>query len=204
MPDEDEGREHRQTMSAGEDREDRLGGLMQAAQAGDRDAYRLLLREIAPMLRRIVFGRFPFLGREEAEDLVQEILLSVHAVRATYDPARPFLPWLIAIARNRSADMARRYGRKRSQEVAVDTYPETFADDAANTGEGYGDAEALRQAVSALPEGQRVAIELLKLKEMSLKEAATVSGMSIGALKVATHRATRALRIALRQKDAAE
>ena len=183
-------------MTTGENREDRLGGLMQAAQAGDRDAYRLLLREIAPMLRRIVFGRFPFLAREEAEDLVQEILLSVHAVRATYDPGRPFLPWLIAIAR--------RYGRKRSQEVAVDTYPETFADDAANTGEGYGDAEALRQAVSALPEGQRVAIELLKLKEMSLKEAATVSGMSIGALKVATHRATRALRIALGPKGARE
>jgi RNA polymerase sigma factor (sigma-70 family) len=191
-------------MSAGEDREDRLGRLMQAAQAGDRDAYRLLLREIAPILRRIVFGRFPFLAREEAEDLVQEILLSVHAVRATYDPGRPFLPWLVAIARHRAADMARRYARKRGREVAVDTYPETFAEEAANLDEGYGDAEALRQAVRGLPEGQRVAIELLKLKEMSLKEAATVSGMSIGALKVATHRATRALRIALRPKGAGE
>lgn len=191
-------------MSRGENGEDRLGGLMCAAQGGDRDAYRALLREIAPMVRRIVHGRFPFLAREEAEDLVQDILLAIHSVRATYDPARPFLPWLVAIARHRAADMARRYARKRGREVAVDILPETSAEDGTNPEESYGDPEALRRAVSTLPEGQRVAIELLKLKEMSLKEAASVSGMSIGALKVATHRATRALRIALRPKEAGE
>lgn len=189
-------------MSSGENGEDRLGGLMRAAQAGDRDAYRTLLREIAPMVRRIVHGRFPFLAREEAEDLVQDILLAIHAVRATYDPARPFLPWLVAIARHRAADMARRYARKRGREVAVDVLPETSAEDGTNPEEGYGDVEALRRAVSTLPEGQRIAIELLKIKEMSLKEASSVSGMSIGALKVATHRATRALRVALGPKEA--
>jgi RNA polymerase sigma-70 factor (ECF subfamily) len=41
---------------------------------------------------------------------------------------------------------------------------------------------------------QRQAIRLLKLKEMSLKEAATASGMSIASLKVATHRALKSLR----------
>ena len=191
-------------MNAGSKDGDRLGALMQAAQDGDRDAYRDLLRELVPIIRRIVGGRFPFLAREEAEDLVQDILLSIHAVRATFDPSRPFLPWLVAIARNRAADMARRHVRKRGREVAVDTYPETSGDDATNPEAEYGDAEALRQAVSALPEGQRVAIELLKFKEMSLKEASIASGMSIGALKVATHRATRALRVALRAKGMEE
>lgn len=191
-------------MVAGSKDGDRLGTLMQAAQAGDREAYRTLLRDVVPILRRIVGGRFPYIAREEAEDLVQDILLSIHAVRATYDPGRPFLPWLIAIARNRAADMARRHVRKRGREIAVDTYPETSGDDATNPEEDYGDAEALRQAVNALPEGQRTAIELLKFKEMSLKEASSVSGMSVGALKVATHRATRALRVALREKDVDE
>jgi RNA polymerase sigma-70 factor (ECF subfamily) len=60
--------------------------------------------------------------------------------------------------------------------------------------EDYGDPEALRSAVNALPAGQREAIEMLKLREMSLKEASAVSGMSIVALKVATHRAMTALR----------
>ncbi len=52
----------------------------------------------------------------------------------------------------------------------------------------------LHAAVRALPEGQRQAIELLKLKELSLKEAAELSGTSVGALKVATHRAMATLR----------
>jgi RNA polymerase sigma-70 factor (ECF subfamily) len=180
---------------------DALGALMKAAQDGDRDAYRDLLHEIAPILRRRLKRRFPFLPHQDLEDLVQDILLAVHAVRATYDPSRPFLPWLIAIARNRTADMARRYARRRVREVAVDVYPETSGEDETNRGDGYGDAEALQQAVKALPQGQRVAIELLKLRELSLKEAATVSGMSVTALKVATHRATRALRLALKTRD---
>lgn len=63
-----------------------------------------------------------------------------------------------------------------------------------------GDAAALHEAVRALPEGQRQAIELLKLKELSLKEAAAVSGTSVGALKVATHRAMATLRRTLRKE----
>jgi RNA polymerase sigma-70 factor (ECF subfamily) len=107
----------------------------------------------------------------------------------------------MAIVRNRTADMARRYARRTAQEVAVDQYPETLDPASANRIEdAYGDPEALQQALGSLPKGQRMAIELLKLREMSLKEASRESGMSIGALKVATHRATRALRLALRQR----
>ena len=59
--------------------------------------------------------------------------------------------------------------------------------------EGYRDPQALERAIGALPSGQRTAIELLKLRNMSLKEAARASGTSVGALKVATHRAMSAL-----------
>jgi hypothetical protein len=44
-------------------------------------------------------GARPFLRIEDIEDIVQNILLSVHGVRATYDPQRPIMPWLLAIAR---------------------------------------------------------------------------------------------------------
>ena len=53
---------------------------------------------------------------------------------------------------------------------------------------------ALASALNRLSLGQRQAIQLLKLKEMSLKEAAAATGMSIAALKVATHRGLKALR----------
>lgn len=169
--------------------------LMHAAQAGDADAYVQLLEEITPRLRRIVRSRWRFLGAEDIEDIVQDVLLSLHAVRATYDPQRPFMPWLLAITRNRLADSGRRYVRRQAQEVQVEDWAVTFSSVNANfTREAYGDLDALRHAIQGLPPGQRSAIEMLKLREMSLKEAAAACGMSIGSLKVATHRAMSTLR----------
>jgi RNA polymerase sigma-70 factor (ECF subfamily) len=189
-------------MDTTADNQDPLGTLMCLSQAGDRSAYDRLLRECAALVRRTVRRRHPYLCEADAEDLVQDILLSLHTVRATYDVTRPFIPWLMAIVRNRTADMARRYTRRSAREVAVEQYPETFDEAGANTpDEVYGDPEALRQALSKLPKGQQTAIELLKLKEMTLKEASKASGMSVSALKVATHRATRALRMTLHSTD---
>jgi RNA polymerase sigma factor (sigma-70 family) len=116
-------------------------------------------------------------------------------VRATYDPNRPFMPWLLAIVRNRLADGARRYARRAAHEVPAGDPDVTFEAMAANTDQdAFEDTEALALAIRALPRGQRRAIELLKLEELSLEEAAAATGSSIGALKVATHRALRTLR----------
>ena len=182
-------------MSAVDLLDEQLRLLMRAAQKGDADAYRALLTAVTPRIRRIVRARRGFLGAADTEDLVQDVLLSVHAVLATYDPSRPFMPWLLAIVRNRLADAARRHGRQRAHETQVDDVQVTFADVATNTtDEGIGDVEALEQAIHALPAGQRQAIELLKLQEMSLKEASATTGTSVAALKVATHRAIVSLR----------
>jgi RNA polymerase sigma factor (sigma-70 family) len=171
---------------------------MQAAQGGDTEAYVLLLKEITPRVRQIVRGQRRFLKIEDIEDLVQDILLSLHAVRATYDPRRPFMPWLMAITRHRLADAARRHIRRAAHELQVENLPVTFSDEGTNIeGSEYRDPEALRQAIMALPPGQRDAIEMLKLREMSLKEAAAASGTTIGALKASVHRAITALRKAL-------
>ncbi len=173
----------------------RLETLMRAAQDGDSASYRQLLTGIIPLLRHFVRKHRTFLQPADVEDLVQNILLSLHAVRATYDPARPFLPWLYAIARNRMMDGSRSQMRRSANEVSVAEYPETFSGAATNTMDaGYGDPEALRQAVAKLPGGQRRAVEMLKLRELSLKEAATASGMSVVALKVAVHRGMNTLR----------
>jgi RNA polymerase sigma factor (sigma-70 family) len=172
-----------------------LAQLMQAAQAGDIDAYVELLRAITPRIRRIVCRRMRCPADESMDDLVQDILLSVHAVRATYDPRRPFMPWLVAIAHNRLADGARRAARRAAHEVSIEDVRVTFVDERANLSlNAYGDPEALERAIQALPRGQRAAIEMLKLRGLSLKEAAAASGTRIGALKTATHRAIASLR----------
>jgi RNA polymerase sigma-70 factor (ECF subfamily) len=105
------------------------------------------------------------------------------------------MPWLLAIAHNRFVDGARRYARRGAREVPVDEQNVTLKEPFTNTiEEAFGESEALHRAIEELPSSQRAAIEMLKLQEMSLKEASKASGISIGALKVATHRAMNALR----------
>jgi RNA polymerase sigma factor (sigma-70 family) len=179
--------------TARKDADRRLRDLMRAAQAGDGTAYTALLREAAALLRRYVRSRRRAQDAADGEDLVQEILMSVHAVRTTYDPQRPFTPWLLAIARNRMADRARQDRRRaardaRAYDVELSLHP-TPANAAAEP-----DGEALAQAIDGLPASQKRAIQLLKLQEMTLQEASRETGASIGSLKLLVHRAMRNLR----------
>ena len=166
--------------------------LMAHAQSGDQQAYRRLLEEITLYVRSLAVKchRDP----SDIEDSVQDVLLTVHAVRHTYDPTRPFAPWLVAIANRRITDRLRRQGRTTARETPLTDEHETFAAPEANYEERASDDRALREAIERLPQGQRDAIRLLKLQEMSMKEAAHVTGMSVAALKVATHRALKNLR----------
>lgn len=165
--------------------------LMARAQDGDSAAYLRLLQEVTPYLRALASRRH----REpsDIEDAVQDVLLTVHAIRQTFDPTRPFGPWLVAIANRRFVDRLRRQGRLRARETPLTREHEIFADVATNL-EERTDRHGLEGAIGNLPPMQKQAIELLKLKEMSLKEAASVSGLSIASLKVATHRALQSLR----------
>ncbi|MCY1277453.1 RNA polymerase sigma factor, sigma-70 family [compost metagenome] len=165
---------------------------MACAQGGDREAYRRLLEDITPYLRALAARHVR--NRDDIEDTVQDVLLTVHAVRHTYDPARPFGPWLVAIANRRIVDGLRRKGRIQSHETVPDDGLETFSPPASNLQEEAVDARAVLDAVDQLPAGQREAVRMLKLEEMSLKEAAAASGTSVAALKVATHRALKTLR----------
>jgi RNA polymerase sigma-70 factor (ECF subfamily) len=178
-------------------RERRYSDLMRAAQHGDRAAYSALLHGILPLLRQLVRGRLRFLQAADHDDLVQEILLSVHAARASYDPGRPFMPWLMSIVHHRMVDGARRRSRKHGKELLVDDFAESVADQPGLEQSEYGDPDALRRAVSGLPGRQRTAIELLKLRELSLNEASELTGIGISALKVSVHRAIKNLRNAL-------
>jgi RNA polymerase sigma-70 factor (ECF subfamily) len=163
--------------------------LMARAQEGDQAAYHRLLHEITPYLRSLAARRHP----GDVEDSVQDVLLTIHSIRQTYDPARPFAPWLVAIANRRFIDRLRRQGRTRDRETPLTTEHETFCEPAANL-EERPDERELEGMVNNLPPAQQNAVRLLKLKELSLKEAAAVSGMSITSLKVNTHRALKTLR----------
>lgn len=174
----------------------RWARLMAEAQDGGQAAYATLLREIAPLIRAIAGRRHR--TRDRVDDVVQDVLLTVHRIRHTYDPSRPFRPWLASIAGRRSIDALRRRGRTEAVEIADDRSYETFADPAANKDGEARDASALlASALPTLPAGQRQALELVKMREMTLAEASAHSGQSVGGLKVNVHRAIKSLRAIL-------
>ncbi len=171
------------------------GELLSAAQKGDAAAYRVFLTSVTPFIRAVVRNR----GRwaDDVDDVVQDVLLTVHRVRHTYEPGRPVKPWLAAIATRRSIDALRRRGRIGAQEVHNEPAYETFADSLANNENAVDAAQVLKQMTADLSPGQKKALELVKLKEMSLVEASSVSGQSVAALKVNIHRAMKKMRLNL-------
>ena len=90
---------------------------MVQGRGGDKDAYHRLLLGITPYLRTIASRAHR--NASDAEDTVQDILLTLHQVRQTYDPSRPFKPWLAGIARHRIADRLRALGRVAAGEVVL-------------------------------------------------------------------------------------
>jgi RNA polymerase sigma-70 factor (ECF subfamily) len=167
--------------------------LMRATQGGDAVSYDRLLRSVTPFIRNLVrrYCRDPNL----AEDVVQDVLLTVHRIRHTWDPERPFSPWLASIAARRGIDRIRRASRVSRHEVSDELAIETFAIPAANNESGaLRAAETIEPLLAALPERQRRALEAVKIRGLSVAEAARESGQSVSALKVNVHRAVKALR----------
>lgn len=109
----------------------------------------------------------------------------------------PFTPWLRTIAQRRAIDLLRTAGRAGRRELhsvdAVELYPDA-SPSALQTLDSADQGGRLRAAVAGLPDGQRQAVELLGLQEMTLAEAATLTGRTKTALKVNLHRALKALR----------
>jgi RNA polymerase sigma-70 factor (ECF subfamily) len=172
---------------------DEWASLMARGQDGDQAAYAALLRAIVPRVRIMVRKR----GADEAlaDDVVQDVLLAIHRVRHTYDPGRPILPWIGAIASARTIDALRRRGREGRRETTGDETIFQHADpEAIGRMEGFAVARELDGLLGQLPVRQREAVELVSLQELSLAEAAQASSLSISAVKSLLHRAFTHLR----------
>lgn len=179
-------------MGGGTAGEAQWGDLLVAAQAGDGEAYRRFLVAVLPFVRSVARRRC--WSEDMAEDAVQDALLTLHRVRHTFEPGRPVKPWLAAIVSRRAIDATRRRGRVGAREVHNELAYETFADPGTN-GDRIMDApETLAGMTSGLSVGQKQALDLVKMQEMSLGEASAVSGQSVASLKVNIHRAIKKMR----------
>ena len=174
----------------------RRSALMAAAQAGDSAAYQTLLRDCIPVIKSVARRRR--VDSDRIDDVVQDVLLTIHRARHTYDPNRSFTAWLCVIADRRAIDLLRRTRRQDMREVHAPLAFESHADDeAADPSRGLAHADAtgtVARALASLPARQREAVQHFVLEERSLADISALTRRTKGSLKVNLHRALKALR----------
>ncbi len=173
--------------------DDIWAGLMAAAQRGEAAPYRRLLAELRPWLVRYFARRLP---PSQVDDAVQDTLVAIHTKRHTFEPDRPFGPWLAGIARYKWIDRLRSQSRH-----AADELPETLATDDHEA--AVTSAVVLKALLATLKPAQAEVIRLVKLDGLSIEEAALRTGQSESLVKVNIHRGLgRLARLVEAQADA--
>lgn len=173
-------------------RETELADLLRAALSGDQRAYARFLQTITPILRGIVRARGGQFSSETHEDIVQDILLSIHAKRHTWTATAPVLPWLYAITRYKVIDAQRR--RKHRNHEPLDPVmdrleAEPHADDVAAAMAARDSATLIDQLD---PRAARI-VRAVSLDGDTTAEVGQRMSMTEGAVRVALHRAIKRL-----------
>jgi RNA polymerase sigma-70 factor (ECF subfamily) len=173
-----------------EEQDKQWRALIVKAQSGDSAAYRELLSALVPVIRRAVVKSLP--SPDSADDVVQEVLLSVHKALHTYDSNRPFTPWLMAIVSFRKTDFLRQhYAARGNKQVSLESVD---IPDYLNSSDSSMNCHDIENAINELPKKQRKVVELLKIKGFSTKEVSEQTGLSETAVKVTMHRALQKLK----------
>jgi RNA polymerase sigma-70 factor (ECF subfamily) len=169
--------------------------LMAAYAAGSPQAFQRLFERLAPRVHG--FFQRSFRDREVADDLTQQTFLKLHRNRGRYDASRPLRPYLFTIAASvRRDELRRRYrlppqaGEEALERVESSDSPISGRLDPAIK-------NALHAALDALPETQRVVIQLHRFEGLTFAEIAEVLGTTAGAVRVRAFRAYERLRTVL-------
>ena len=161
--------------------DDQWGRLMEAAQGGNGGAYNRLLNEVQTWLARYYSRRLPL---HMVDDAVQDTLMAIHQKRHTYEPGRPFRPWLAGIARYKWIDRLRAMGRQHT--VSIDD--EIFEPSVEGHESAVTSAILLEELLTKLKPAQISVIRLVKLQGFSIEDAAAKTGQSESLVKVNIHR----------------
>ena len=179
--------------------EDATSALVDRARRGDARAFEQLAHEIERPLYRHAAR---MLGHDDAEDCVQDALLSAWRSLASFE-GTSFRAWVFRIVTNRALDRLR--SRRRHPELPLD--PPGENDDAAGWAEPAApspeladlasDREALRvveEALTHIPADQRAALLLRDVEGFAYEEIATITSTEIGTVKSRIHRGRVAVR----------
>ncbi len=164
--------------------------LMARALNGDAKCYMDVLQKTALLIKPYLYKR---LGQhQEVDDVLQEILISIHKAKHTYDPSRPYLPWVYAIAKFRLKDRLRKYYNDPLKNAGDLIEAENIPDsDVTESAISY---EYIKGEINKLPAKQAKILSLLHEHGYTAKEAAAKINMTESAVKVSAHRAYKILK----------
>ena len=177
--------------------EQRWSALMVSAQSGNESDYRQLLREVSDVVHKFLRSRFG--NRPMIEDCVQESLLAIHQARHTYNPKRPFRPWLFAIVRNKTIDTLRKQKPRDNVTKRYQREQEVLAEPNGEIAHANEIAEA--PLFRVLSQQHREVLILTKIIGFSIAETATKLDISESAVKVRVHRAVGKLRKLMKEEE---
>ncbi|PYN51779.1 MAG: RNA polymerase subunit sigma-24 [Candidatus Rokuibacteriota bacterium] len=166
--------------------------LARRARRGDAAAFDELVRRFHRPVHRFCWR---LLRSPDAEDLAQDTFVRAFVHFERFDPERPVLPWLIAIARRLCLDVLRR----RTMTSRVETMPVTSPPPRGPEGEASlrEQLSRLDRALADLDEGPREAIVLFHIEEMSYRDIAAALEVPMGTVMTWLHRGRARLRTAL-------
>jgi RNA polymerase sigma-70 factor (ECF subfamily) len=139
-----------------------------------------------------------YVGRDEAEDVLQRTFLDAWRHAGRYDPSQRFTGWLFTIAHRRAVDALR---ARRHQVVDVESLRELSGEDGRETVNRFADAADVRAAVAELPDHERVVVEMTYFEDLSQREIAARLDVPLGTVKA---RASRGVRRLVERMRAAE
>lgn len=168
-----------------------LRDLIMRARRGDQAAYKMLLMQIAPIIRRAVSARLGRWGQQGyAEDITQDALLAIHLKLNTYDEKQAFLPWLRTVARYKMIDFLRRNHHAPTLSIDDEDVPEP--EDAANQQDMTASRDLDKLLTQLKPPAGEI-IRALKIEGISVRELASAHGISEANIKVIVHRGLQKL-----------
>jgi RNA polymerase sigma-70 factor (ECF subfamily) len=165
---------------------------------GRQEALGALYGRYADLIWRIAAHR---LERAVAEDIVQEVFLTVWRSAGAFDPARgTFRPWLLRLARWRILNELRRRRRVPLLAEEADTVVGRLPDEGPGPEERawqneYG--QVIQSTLAALPAKQRQAVALAFLEGLTHEQVARVLGVPLGTAKTRIRSGLAQLRVGL-------
>lgn len=170
--------------------------IVRRVQRGDRDAFDTLARRYAVRAFEIAYR---VLGhRQDAEDLVQEAFMAALDGIQTFDATRPFGPWFARIVFNRGLNARRSRSARESHIRPTELQDDDARSDAADVVVERSEImKAFTVALNALPEQQRVIVQLSDIDGRTSSEIGTLLDMPDGTVRWHLHQARKVLRTAL-------